>query len=129
MLEHETVNQFHYRLKKIVNDSFALGKIYSTPNLVQNVLRSFLDRFRMKVATMEEAKNLETLPLDELMGNLETFEANLKRRKDKNSLAFKANHDPATNNEDIRKTLAQLTKNLGKVIERLDYRSRRSSRG
>ncbi|XVF53203.1 hypothetical protein PTKIN_Ptkin05aG0081600 [Pterospermum kingtungense] len=86
-------------------------------------------RFGMKVATIDEAKNLETLPLDELIGNLETFETNLKRRKHKNSLAFKADNDSTTNNEDLGKTFAQLTMNLGKVIERLDNRSRRSSRG
>ncbi|XVF64360.1 hypothetical protein PTKIN_Ptkin09bG0163300 [Pterospermum kingtungense] len=92
----------------------------------------------MKVAVIEEAKNLDTLPLDELIGNLKTFEANLKRRNDEKTLTFIVDHDdtikknPTSNEKDLGKILAILTKNLDRAIIRLDkmkYGSRNLSHG
>lgn len=44
---------------------FALGEEFSNFKLVQKVLRSFSERFVIKVIVIEEFKDLETLRIDE----------------------------------------------------------------
>ena len=64
-------------------------------SLVQKILRSLLDKWDPKVTVIQEAKDLNTLPLDELMGSLITHELTLQHRtedelKKKKSIALKA---------------------------------------
>lgn len=53
-------------------------------------MRSLPDRFQPKVTVIEEAKNLETLKIKELIGSLKAFELNLKQRNKEKSIALKA---------------------------------------
>ncbi|GJW76718.1 zf-CCHC domain-containing protein [Tanacetum coccineum] len=47
---------------------------YSSKNHVRKFLRALLLKWRAKVTTIEEAKDLATLYLDELIGNLKVYE-------------------------------------------------------
>ncbi|KAK5835007.1 hypothetical protein PVK06_010689 [Gossypium arboreum] len=49
--------------------------------LVRKVLRSLPKRFNIKVTFVEEAKNIEAMRIDELIGSLQTFEINLEEAK------------------------------------------------
>ena len=51
-------------------------------------MRSLSKRFAYKVITIEEAHDVNTMKLDELMGSLQTFELNLKQNKKEMSIAF-----------------------------------------
>ncbi|XVF88726.1 hypothetical protein PTKIN_Ptkin19aG0073900 [Pterospermum kingtungense] len=121
-IQYEGTNQ------EIVNDAFTLGKVYTDANLVQKVLRSLPDRFEVKVAAIEDAKDLKNLPLDELMGNLETFEGNLKRKKNENSLAFKADMSQPVvanllDNGSFEERIVHLLENLLKHLNNKKNRS------
>ena len=58
--------------------------------MIEKVLRSLSTRFDVVVVVMEEAKDLEKLIVDELMGSLLSHEARIDRNKDSTlEIAFK----------------------------------------
>ena len=46
---------------------------------MRKVLRSLLERFHAKIMTIEESKDIDKIPLIELVGNLQTYELGLTR--------------------------------------------------
>ncbi|GJU36571.1 hypothetical protein Tco_1184925 [Tanacetum coccineum] len=76
----------------------ALDESFLSRNHVRKFLRDFPTKWRPKVTTIEESKDLSTLPLDELIGNLKVYEVVLekdleisKNKKEKyKSLSLKA---------------------------------------
>ena len=46
---------------------------------MRNVLRSLLKRFHAKITVIEESKDIDKIPLIELVGNLQTYELGLTR--------------------------------------------------
>ncbi|MBA0856882.1 hypothetical protein Goshw_004406 [Gossypium schwendimanii] len=61
--------------------AFALSEEYSNTKLVRKVLRSLLETFSLKVTAIEEAKDLESLIIDELIGFFQIFKMNLEDAK------------------------------------------------
>ena len=86
MLEDETISNFNSKLCDIANEAFTLGEKYSETKLVRKTLRSLPERFAYKVAAIEEAKDISTMKLDELMGSLQTFELNLSQNRKEKSI-------------------------------------------
>ena len=75
----EMFNEFYVKLKDIVNSAFNLGEQIPKPKIVRKVLRSLLERFHAKINTIEESKDIDTIPLTEQIGNLQTYELGLTR--------------------------------------------------
>ena len=63
-------------------------KKYSNTKLVRKTLRSLPERFAYKVTAIEEARDVSTMKLDELIGSLQTFELNLKQNKKEKCIAL-----------------------------------------
>ena len=70
MEEDESFDKFYVKLKDIVNSVFNLGETIPEPKIVINVLRSLPERFHAKITTIEESKDIDKIPLIELVGNL-----------------------------------------------------------
>ena len=71
-----------------------MGKEYSTLELNRKLLNALSGEWKIKVIAIEEAKNLTTTPLDNIVGSLLTHEMNEARRKEgtinkENPLLFK----------------------------------------
>ncbi|GKD43929.1 hypothetical protein Tco_1268574 [Tanacetum coccineum] len=66
----ETIDSGFTRFNAIVTSLEYLDLDYSSKNHVRKLLRALPLKWRAKVTTIEEAKDLATLPLDELVGNL-----------------------------------------------------------
>ena len=79
MEENESFDEFYAMLKDIVNSVFNLGETIPEPKIVRNVLRSLPERFHAKIATIEESKDIDEIPLTKLVGNLQTYELGLTR--------------------------------------------------
>ena len=77
MKEDETFGEFYAKLKDIVNTAFNLGDHIPRPKIVRNVLRSHPKRFHAKITMIEESKDIDTIPLTKLIGNLQTYELGL----------------------------------------------------
>ena len=74
MEEDESFNEFYAKLKVIVNSAFNLGETIPEPKIVRNVLKSLPERFHAKITAIEESKDIDKIPLIELVGNLQTYE-------------------------------------------------------
>ena len=70
MEEDELFDEFYTKLKDIVNSTFNLGKTIPEPKIERKVLRSLLERFHAKITAIEESKDINKIPLIELVGNL-----------------------------------------------------------
>ena len=91
-----------------MNSTFNLGETILEPKIVRKVLRSLLERFHAKIMAIEESKDIDKIPLTELVGNLQTYELGLSRigksGKDK-SMALKAKSndtDESSDDEDSK---------------------------
>ena len=65
----------------IANEAFSLGEKIPEERIVRKVLRSIPKRFSYKVTTLNKAKNIKTMKLEELVGSLKTFEMYLEDKK------------------------------------------------
>ena len=79
MEEDESFDKFYTKLKDIVNSAFNLGETIPEPKIVRKVLRSLPERFHAKITAIEESKDIDKIPLTELVGNLQTYELGLTR--------------------------------------------------
>ena len=79
MEKDESFDEFYVKLKDIVNLAFNLGETIPEPKIVRKVIRSLPERFHAKITTIEESKDIDKIPLTELVGNLQTYELGLTR--------------------------------------------------
>ena len=93
MEEDESFDEFYAKLKDIVNSTFNFGETIPESKIVRKVLRSLLERFHTKITAIEKSKDVDKIPLTELVGNLQTYELGFirigKSSKSK-SMALKA---------------------------------------
>ncbi|GKD33390.1 zf-CCHC domain-containing protein [Tanacetum coccineum] len=68
--EYESIDSAFARFNTIINSLKALDEGYSSKNYVRKFLRALHPKWRAKVTTIEESKDLTSLSLDELIGNL-----------------------------------------------------------
>ena len=104
--EDESFDEFYAKLKDIVNSAFNLGEIIPEPKIVRKVLRFLPERIHAKIMTIKESKDIDKIPLTELVGNLQTYELGFTRigksGKSK-SMALKASDtDESSDDEDSK---------------------------
>ncbi|GJX03352.1 hypothetical protein Tco_0189268 [Tanacetum coccineum] len=85
------------RFNTIITSLKALDESYSSKNYVRTFLRVLHPKWRAKVTVIEESKDLTSLSLDELIGNLKVHEMIIKKdyeivkaKGERKSLALKA---------------------------------------
>ena len=79
MEEDESFDEFYAKLKDIVNSAFNLGETIPEPKIVRKVIRSLPERFHAKITAIEESKDIDKIPLIELVENLQTSKLGLTR--------------------------------------------------
>ena len=72
MDDDEAFNEFYVKLKDIVNFALNSGERIPEPKIVRKILRFLPERFHAKITTIEESKDIDSIPLTELIGNLQT---------------------------------------------------------
>ena len=70
MLDDECFDEFYAKLNDIVNFVYNLGEIYDQLKIVRRILRSLIENFRPKVIAITESKDVDSIPIDELVGSL-----------------------------------------------------------
>ena len=81
MAKEENVKEMHGRLSNIVYKSKALGKSYKELEIVRKILRILPRKFEAKVTAIQESKDLKQMKVEELIGNLTTYELEMNSRK------------------------------------------------
>ena len=135
MEEDKSFNEFYAKFKDIVNSAFNLGETIPEPKIVRNVLRSLPKRFHAKIIDIEESKDIDKIPLTELVGNLQTNELGLTRiRKSskKKSIALTAKSSDIDENSDdedskMKSYITRHFKNFMKKDKRKSYKEDRKS--
>ena len=108
MEEDESFDEFYAKFKDIVNSAFNFGETIHEPKIVRKVLRSQPERFHAKIISIEESKDIDKIPLTELVDNLQTYELGLSRIGKSNkskSIALKAKNsdmDESLDDEDYK---------------------------
>jgi hypothetical protein len=72
MLENETFGEFYTRINDLRNSEVSLEKMISDAKLIKKILRSFPEHFRIKVTSIEESKDLDSMKIEEFVGSLQT---------------------------------------------------------
>nr|GEU39862.1 UBN2 domain-containing protein [Tanacetum cinerariifolium] len=72
--EEESIDNAFAKFNTIITSLKAFDEGFSSKNCVRKFLRALHPKWRTKVTAIEESKNLTTLPLDELIGNLKVYE-------------------------------------------------------
>ena len=70
MSDDESFGEFYAQLNDTVNSAFNLGEIYDQPKIVRKILRSLTENFRPKVTAITESKDVDSIPIDELVESL-----------------------------------------------------------
>jgi len=122
MLEEETFGEFYSKMSDLRNSMVSLGKPISNVKLIRKILRSLPERFRIKVTTIEESKDLEEIKIEELVGSLQTYELSLPPVKKLKTIALKASKKKVEasskdDSEDEDKAVAMLAKNFRRLMK------------
>nr|GEU64297.1 zf-CCHC domain-containing protein/UBN2 domain-containing protein [Tanacetum cinerariifolium] len=96
--KEESIDNAFDRFNIIITSLKALDEGFSSKNYVRKFLKALHPKWRAKVTTIEDSKDLTSLSLDELIGNLKVYEVMIKRdfeivkstREQSRSLAMKA---------------------------------------
>ena len=122
MEEDESFDEFYAKLKDIVNSAFNLGETIPEPKIVRKVLRSLPERFHAKITAIEESKDIDKIPLTELVGNLQTYELGLlrigKSSKGKSmALKAKTSDTEESSDDEDSKIKSYITRQFKKFIK------------
>ena len=74
MFDDECFDEFYAKLNDIVNSVYNLGEIYDQRKIVRKILRSLTEDFRLKVTVIIESKYVDSIPIDELVESLQSYE-------------------------------------------------------
>ena len=128
MDEDESFDEFYAKLKDIVNSAFNLGEQIPEPKIVKLILGFLLERFHAKIIVIKESNDLDSIPLTELIGNLQTYELGLARvgKGDKGkNMALKTkndDNDELSDDEDT-KLKSYITRQFKKFIKNTNVKA------
>ncbi|XP_070006495.1 uncharacterized protein [Nicotiana sylvestris] len=121
MKDDESIPDMRTRFTSIINELHSLGEIIPRNKLAKKVLSVLLSSWESKVNAITEAKDLQTLTMDELIGNLKTYEMKIKKdsekrepKKEKNLVLKVENNNSSEEDNDM----AYLTKRFQKMVRR-----------
>ena len=131
MDEDESFDEFSAMLKDIVNLAFNLREQIPDPEIIGKILKSLLKRFHAKITAIEESKDLDSIPLIELIGNLQSYELGLARvgkggkgNKGKNmALKVKNDDNDESSKDEDTKLKSYITRQFKKFIKNVNVKS------
>ncbi|XP_050896014.1 uncharacterized protein LOC127102712 [Lathyrus oleraceus] len=132
MKDDENIHDFHMSILEIANSYSALRERMSEEKLVRKILRSLPTKFDMNVTTIEEAQDIISIRVDELIESLHTFELGINDRTEKKtkSITFVSNTEDEQKqcdldtDEGMTNAIVFLGRQFNKVLKRIDMKSR-----
>ncbi|XP_070010888.1 uncharacterized protein [Nicotiana sylvestris] len=121
MKDDESIQDMHTRFTSIINELHSLGDVIPRNKFVGKILNVLPGSWESKVNAITEAKDLRTLTMDEMIGNLKTYEMKRKKdnerrepKKEKNLVLKAKNSDSSEEDSDM----AYLTKRFQNMVRR-----------
>jgi len=128
MAEGETIQEMHTRFTSIINEMYYLGEIVPNGKAVRKLLSVLPESWESKVEAITEARDLDALAMDELIGNLITYELKKNQEKEiggkrkERNLVLKATVPEDFEDENI----ALMTKRFSRMLKRGQVFQRRN---
>ena len=121
MLPSESIPDMYSRFQDIVHSLISLGKAISEEDQVRKILNSLTPEWDLKTLAIEEANNISTMKIDELIGNLMSYEVQIQGRREnksseKKSIAFNALTGESDSSDDDEE-IAFMTRNFRKFLK------------
>ena len=126
MSDNECFDEFYAKLNDIVNSTYNWGEIYDQPKIVRKILRSLTKNFRLKVTAITESKDVDSIPIDELVGSFQSYELDLLKTNKSKSMALKSVDDVDENGFDDELSATEivyLTKNFRNFLRNNNRRA------
>ncbi|PKU63413.1 Retrovirus-related Pol polyprotein from transposon TNT 1-94 [Dendrobium catenatum] len=79
MKESESVEEYFNRVITIVNQLKLNGELVEDKRVIEKILRSLTRKFEATVVAIEEAKNIEQMSIEGLLGSLQSHELRMKQ--------------------------------------------------
>ena len=132
MGDRETIMDMYTRFTHITNELKSLGKTFTTKELVRKILRFLPRNWEAKVTAIQEAKDLKTLSLDELIGNLQTYELRRNSQQQEETkkdrgLALKIMEEDSSELDE--EDMAMLTRKFKKFFKKTKAETRQKQPG
>ncbi|GAV58883.1 UBN2 domain-containing protein [Cephalotus follicularis] len=116
MPENKNISSIYARFNDIINALKGPGKVYTNHELVSKILRCIPKSWESKVTAIEEAKDLSSLPLEDLLRSLMTHELRMsdqaRNYPKKKTIALEASKDEESDEDEM----ALLTKRIRKIL-------------
>ena len=115
-------DEFYAKLKDIVNSAFNLGVTIPESKTVRKLFRSLPERFHAKITMIKKSKDIDKIPLIELVGNLQTYKLRLTRigksGKGKSmTLKAKSSDTDESSNDEDSKMKSYITRKFKKFMK------------
>ncbi|XP_070019146.1 uncharacterized protein [Nicotiana sylvestris] len=121
MKDDESIQDMHTRFTSIIYKLHSLRDVIPRNKLVRKILSVLPGSWESKVNAITEVKDLQTLTMDELIGNLKIYEMKKKKdserrepKKEKNLVLKVESSDSSDEDSDM----AYLTKRFQKMVRR-----------
>ena len=104
-----------------------MGEIYDQPKIIRKILRSFTEDFRLKVTVITESKDVNSIPVDELVGSLQFYKLDLPKTNKSKSMVLKSVDDVDGNgfDDELSSTkIAYLAKNFRNFLRNNNRRAK-----
>ena len=82
MAEGETIQEMQSMFTAIINEMYSLGEIIPNGKAVRKLLSVLQESWENKVEAITEARDLDKLAMNELIGNLMTYKVKKKQEKE-----------------------------------------------
>ena len=129
MSDDESFDEFYAKLNDIVNFAYNLGEIYDQPKIVRKILRALTEDFRPKVTVITKSKDMDSIPVNELVGSLQSYELDLSKTSKSKSMALQSVDDVDVDvdgfDDELSTTeITYLTKNFRNFLRNNNRRAR-----
>ena len=127
MSDDKSFDEFYAKLNDIVNSAYNLGEIYDQPKIFRKILRSLTEDFRPKMIAITKSKDVDSIPVDELVGSLQSYELDLPKTSKSKSIALKSVDDVDVGgfDDELSTTeIAYLAKNFRNFLRNNNKRAR-----
>ena len=105
-----------------------MREIYDQPKIVRKILISLIENFRPKVTAITESKDVDSIPVDELVGSLQSYELDLPKTNKSKSMALKSVDDVEVGGFDDELSVAEIAY-LAKNFRNFLRNNNRKARG
>ncbi|XP_069154457.1 uncharacterized protein [Solanum lycopersicum] len=129
MTEGEIIQELHTRFTTMINEIYSLGKIIPNEKAVRKHLSVLPESWESKVEVITEAHDQDKLAMDEIIGNLMTYELKKKQEKEIGGKRKENNLVPTgTTPENFEdESIALMTKRFSRMLKKGQVFHRRNS--